>query len=446
MKKAKIKHEVLNAKQHQREADIIAQAGRPGQITIATNMAGRGTDIVLGGSWQAEIEAIEKPTDAKIKKIKDAWQKRHDDVLEAGGLIIIGSERHESRRIDNQLRGRAGRQGDPGASRFFLSLDDQLVKIFASERMIALMRRLNIGEGEAIESRMVSNAIAKAQKKVEQHYFDMRKQLLEYDNVANDQRTVVYKQRNKLLGTEDVSSVLNGFYEDVVTDLMNKYVPVNSLFEQWDLAGLTESLVRDFDCDLDLDKLIKDEPNLDEKQLYEAILAKLQDEHEQKRAMAEESTFSQYEKVVILHSLDSTWREHLSQMDYLRSSIGLRGYAQKDPKQEYKKESFRLFEQMLSSFRYDVISTLAKLKKEQIAPQEVEDQWRGQMSEINYEHQSDLKMGEDGLSSENKAGGEVLASSDEPKPFMRQSVKVGRNDPCPCGSGKKYKQCHGKVT
>jgi preprotein translocase subunit SecA len=446
LKKSKIKHEVLNAKQHQREADIIAQAGSPGQITIATNMAGRGTDIVLGGSWQAEIEAIEKPTDAKIKKIKDAWKKRHDEVLEAGGLIIIGSERHESRRIDNQLRGRAGRQGDPGASRFFLSLDDQLVKIFASERMIALMRRLNIGEGEAIESRMVSNAIAKAQKKVEQHYFDMRKQLLEYDNVANDQRTVIYDQRNKLLSSDDVSSVLNGFYEDVVTDLMNNHVPINSLFEQWDLEGLTSVLSRDFDCNFDIEKLLKDEPNIDEKQLYEAVLAKLQDEHEQKRAMAEESTFAQYEKVVILHSLDSTWREHLSQMDYLRSSIGLRGYAQKDPKQEYKKEAFRLFEQMLSLFKYDVISTLGKLKKEQIAPQQVEEQWRGEISEINYQHQSDLSMGEDGVSSENNSGGAVAAGVDEPKPFVREGVKVGRNDPCPCGSGKKYKQCHGKIS
>jgi preprotein translocase subunit SecA len=446
LKKTKIKHEVLNAKQHEREADIIAQAGSPGQITIATNMAGRGTDIVLGGSWQAEIEALEKPTDAKIRKIKDAWQKRHDIVLEAGGLIIIGSERHESRRIDNQLRGRAGRQGDPGASRFFLSLDDQLVKIFASERMIALMRRLNIGEGEAIESRMVSNAIAKAQKKVEQHYFDMRKQLLEYDDVANSQRTVIYDQRNKLLVSDDVSSVLNGFYEDVVTDLMNKHVPMNSLFEQWDLEGLTNVLSRDFDCDFDIDQLLKDEPNIDEKQLYEAVLAKLQDEHEQKRAMAEEESFGKYEKVVILHSLDTAWREHLSQMDYLRSSIGLRGYAQKDPKQEYKKEAFRLFEKMLSHFKYDVISSLAKLKKEQIAPQQVEDQWRGEISDINYQHQSDLSIGEDGVSSENNSGGAVAVGVDEPKPFVREGVKVGRNDPCHCGSGKKYKQCHGKIT
>ena len=274
----------------------------------------------------------------------------------------------------------------------------------------------------------------------------MRKQLLEYDNVANDQRTVIYDQRNKLLRSDNVSSVLSGFYEDVVTDLMNKHVPINSLFEQWDLDGLTNILSRDFDCNFDIEKLLKDEPNLDEKQLYEAILAKLQDEHEQKRAMAEESTFAQYEKVVILHSLDSTWREHLSQMDYLRSSIGLRGYAQKDPKQEYKKEAFRLFEQMLSLFKYDVISTLGKLKKEQIAPQEVEEQWRGQISDINYEHQSDLNMGEDGVSSENKAGGAVSAGADEPKPFVREGVKVGRNDPCPCGSGKKYKQCHGKIT
>ena len=285
-------------------------------------MAGRGTDIVLGGSWQAEIEALgEKATDAKIKKIKENWQKRHQEVLDSGGLKIIGSERHESRRIDNQLRGRAGRQGDPGESRFFLSLDDSLVKIFASERMIALMRRLNIGEGEAIESKMVSNAIAKSQKKVEQHYFDMRKQLLEYDDVSSSQRAVIYEQRNKLLQSESVGSVIDDYQEEIVTELMNKYIPENSLFEQWDINGFTDALNRDFDIEFDFDNLFKDNLDITDREIYEKILNIFIDLHAQKRELVSDDSCNHYERVVILHSMDSAWRDHLSQMDYLREVL-----------------------------------------------------------------------------------------------------------------------------
>ena len=447
LKKAKIKHEVLNAKQHQREAPIIAQAGKPGQVTIATNMAGRGTDIVLGGSWQAEIDELgDKATEAKIKKIKTAWEKLHQEVLDAGGLKIIGSERHESRRIDNQLRGRAGRQGDPGESRFFLSLDDSLVKIFASERMIALMRRLNIGEGEAIESKMVSKSIAKAQKKVEQHYFDMRKQLLDYDDVSSSQRSVIYEQRNKLLQSDSVGSVIDDYQEEIATELMNRYIPENCLFEQWDLKGFSEALSRDFDMDFDFDSLFKENPDTTDQELYEKILAQFRELHKQKRELAEEDSFKNYERIVILHSMDSSWRDHLSQMDYLRGSIGLRGYAQKDPKQEYKREAFDLFSKMLIHFKYEVISTLSKLKKEQIRPEVVEDQWRGAVSDINLEHNSEVNMEE----GSEVPGAENIIDLDsqekEPGTFVRSGVKVGRNDPCPCGSGKKYKLCHGKIS
>lgn len=442
LKSAKIKHEVLNAKQHQREAPIIAQAGAPGQVTVATNMAGRGTDIVLGGSWQAEIEALgDKATDAKIKKIKDNWKKLHQEVLDSGGLKIIGSERHESRRIDNQLRGRAGRQGDPGESRFFLSLDDSLVKIFASERMIALMRRLNIGEGEAIESKMVSNAIAKSQKKVEQHYFDMRKQLLEYDDVSSSQRSVIYEQRNKLLQSDSVGSVIDDYQEEIATELMNKHIPENSLFEQWDISGFTETLNRDFDIEFDFDSLFKDSPDITDREIYEKILNIFRDLHAQKRELAEDEPFKNYERIVILHSMDSAWRDHLSQMDYLRGSIGLRGYAQKDPKQEYKREAFELFSKMLIHFKYEVISTLSKLKKEQIMPEQVEDQWRGAVSDVRLQHSSGEDLSE---------GSEVPSPDSIPEagqPIVRNIAgKVGRNDPCPCGSGKKYKLCHGKIS
>ena len=444
--KSKIKHEVLNAKQHQREAHIIAQAGRASQVTIATNMAGRGTDIVLGGSWEAEVAALENPTDSKIKTIKSKWKVRHDEVLAAGGLIIIGSERHESRRIDNQLRGRSGRQGDPGMSRFFLSLDDSLVRIFASVRMISLMRKLNIGEDEAIESRMVTNAIAKAQKKVEQHYFDMRKQLLEYDNVANDQRSVVYKQRNDLLESKDVSDTITKFQKDIASDLMDLYIPEGSFFEQWDLKELAKVLSRDFNLVIDFDKLIKEQPNLDEHQVYELILAKLDESLNNNRKLAETQSFANYEKVVVLSGLDSAWRDHLSQMDSLRSSIGLRGYAQKDPKQEYKKEAFKLFKNMLGNFKYDVVSTFAKLEVEQMQPkpQQLEDQWRQAAGGLNFEHQSDLNM--EAGEQQNDPNIKTAPAVDGTLASKQQAVaKVGRNDPCPCGSGKKYKFCHGKL-
>ena len=451
LKKSKIKHEVLNAKQHQREAHIIAQAGRAGQVTIATNMAGRGTDIVLGGSWEAEIEALEKATESKVKTIKTKWQLRHDEVLAAGGLVIIGSERHESRRIDNQLRGRSGRQGDPGMSRFFLSLDDNLIKIFATPRMIALMRKLSTGHGDAIESPMVTRSIARAQKKVERHYFDMRKQLLDYDDVANDQRKVVYKQRNELLASDNVKNTITQFQKDTAAGLMDLYIPEGSFFEQWDLKGLAAVLTRDFNLSIDFDKLFESEPSPEEHKLYEVILSKLDDSLNNNRELADDESFANYEKVVVLSGLDSAWRDHLSQMDSLRSSIGLRGYAQKDPKQEYKKEAFKLFQNMLGNFKYEVVSTLAKLKVENMQPesQQLEQQWRGATGDLNFEHQSDLHASEGGgdgqLEAERNNFANTMPSGSGATGMVQGVPKVGRNDQCPCGSGKKYKFCHGKL-
>lgn len=438
LKKAKIKHEVLNAKQHEREAHIVAQAGRPGTITIATNMAGRGTDIILGGSWQAEIDDLEQPTDAQIQKIKADWQQRHDDVLAAGGLHILGTERHESRRIDNQLRGRAGRQGDKGSSRFFLSMEDNLVRIFAADRMSGMLRKLGLKDGEALESRMISKAIANAQKKVETFYFDMRKHLLEYDNVANEQRQVIYQQRQDLLSSEDVTEVMEAVFADVVSQLVTTHIPPESLEEQWDIKGLDAALKGDFDTDFSVQAQLDHASEVpEEHELKQKIFDQISQQLENKKSQADATMLMQFQKTLLLQTLDSHWREHLSNMDHLRQSINLRGYAQKDPKQEYKREAFELFSDMLDGFKYEVVTTLLKVQVR--APEEVaaaEEQWRHAFGNMNFQHASLNEFSEESTPADPQQSNQ---------PITRDMPKVGRNDPCPCGSGKKYKQCHGKL-
>lgn len=431
--KAGIKHNVLNAKFHASEADIVAQAGYPAAVTIATNMAGRGTDIMLGGSWQAEVAALENPTAEQIEKIKADWQVRHDAVLAAGGLHIIGTERHESRRIDNQLRGRAGRQGDAGSSRFYLSMEDALMRIFASDRVSGMMRKLGMKPGEAIEHPWVTKAIANAQRKVESRNFDIRKQLLEYDDVANDQRRAIYTQRNELLDVSDVSETINSIREDVFKATIDAHIPPQSLEEMWDIEGLQERLKNDFDLELPIKEWLDKEPELHEETLRERILQSAVETYQRKEEVVGAEMMRHFEKGVMLQTLDSLWKEHLAAMDYLRQGIHLRGYAQKDPKQEYKRESFSMFAAMLESLKYEVISTLSKVQVRM--PEEVEamEQQRreeaerlAQMQQLS--HQSD-----------DEAAAQDLAAQTGER-------KVGRNDPCPCGSGKKYKQCHGRLS
>ena len=437
LKQAGIKHEVLNAKYHEREADIIAQAGRPGAVTIATNMAGRGTDIVLGGSWEAELAAIDAPTEAQVTEVKDAWKERHAIVIEAGGLHIIGTERHESRRIDNQLRGRSGRQGDPGMARFYLSLEDNLMRIFASERVRNFMQALGMEKGEAIEHRMVSNAIEKAQRKVEGRNFDIRKQLLEYDDVANDQRQVVYGQRNDLLESDSIETTVTAIRADAVNDLINSYIPPQSLEEQWDIAGLEQQLIAELDLTLPVQEWLDKDDHLDEEQLRVKLLDAAQGAYNEKCERVGD-VMREVEKQIMLQVLDMLWKEHLSSMDHLRQGIGLRAYAQKNPKQEYKRESFELFQQMLSNLKQEVVRVLARVEPvtqeqmEEMERQRVEALERQRM-QLQHEQVNALADGDDEL------------PEDEHKPFVRETQKVGRNDPCPCGSGKKYKQCHGKL-
>ncbi len=433
LKKSKIPHKVLNAKFHEHEADIVAQAGKPGAVTIATNMAGRGTDIVLGGNWQAELEKIENPTEAQIEKVKAAWKESHDAVLAAGGLHIIGTERHESRRIDNQLRGRSGRQGDPGSSRFYLSLDDTLMRIFASEKMGNMMKRLGMERGEAIEHPWVTRAIENAQRKVEGRNFDIRKQLLEYDDVANDQRKVIYEQRNELLDEGDISETIAVIREDVVSSVVDEYIPPQSLEEMWDVSGLEERMRADFAVDLPIKTWLENDDKLYEEKLRERILNEVVDAYKQKEAVVGEQVLRQFEKAVMLQNLDSHWKEHLAAMDHLRQGIHLRGYAQKNPKQEYKRESFALFSEMLEALKVEVITILARVKVQaEEDVQKVEEQ-RRQADDVpkNFEHEDATAAPEE--------------ASDQVRTQVREGAKVGRNDPCPCGSGKKYKQCHGKL-
>ncbi|CAI0969954.1 preprotein translocase subunit SecA [Serratia entomophila] len=431
--KAGIDHKVLNAKFHAMEADIVSQAGQSGAVTIATNMAGRGTDIVLGGSWQAEVAQLEEPTEEQIAAIKDAWKIRHDAVLAAGGLHIIGTERHESRRIDNQLRGRSGRQGDAGSSRFYLSMEDALMRIFASDRVSGMMRKLGMKEGEAIEHPWVTKAIANAQRKVESRNFDIRKQLLEYDDVANDQRRAIYSQRNELLDVSDVSETIASIREDVFKSTIDNYITPQSLEEEWDIQGLEERLKNDFDLEMPIAEWLDKEPELHEETLRERILENAKAQYLLKEEVVGSDMMRNFEKGVMLQTLDSLWKEHLAAMDYLRQGIHLRGYAQKDPKQEYKRESFNMFATMLESLKYEVISVLSKVQVRM--PEEVEalEQQRREEAERLAQQQQLSHYEENALVTE------------DPNAPASGERKVGRNDPCPCGSGKKYKQCHGRL-
>ncbi|NSL63613.1 preprotein translocase subunit SecA [Yersinia pestis] len=432
--KAGIEHKVLNAKFHAMEAEIVSQAGQPGAVTIATNMAGRGTDIVLGGSWQSEIAALEDPTEEQIAAIKAAWQIRHDAVLASGGLHIIGTERHESRRIDNQLRGRAGRQGDAGSSRFYLSMEDALMRIFASDRVSGMMRKLGMKPGEAIEHPWVTKAIANAQRKVESRNFDIRKQLLEYDDVANDQRRAIYSQRNELLDVSDVSETINSIREDVFKTTIDSYIPTQSLEEMWDIEGLEQRLKMIL-LRYAIAKWLEDEPQLHEETLRERILQQAIETYQRKEEVVGIEMMRNFEKGVMLQTLDSLWKEHLAAMDYLRQGIHLRGYAQKDPKQEYKRESFAMFAAMLESLKYEVISVLSKVQVRM--PEEVE------ALEVQRREEAERLARQQQLS--HQTDNSALMSEEEVKVANSLERKVGRNDPCPCGSGKKYKQCHGRL-
>ncbi len=442
LKKAKLPHEVLNAKQHAREAEIVAEAGKPGHITIATNMAGRGTDIVLGGSVDKQVDLIradeslsEAEKTARIEKIRAEWKPLNEQVKAAGGLRIIGTERHESRRIDNQLRGRAGRQGDPGSSRFYLSLEDSLMRIFAGDRVRAIMERLKLPEGEPIEAGMVTRSIETAQRKVEGRNFDIRKQLLEYDDVANDQRKVLYSQRNDVLEAASVGATVHNLRDAAVTDLFNTYVPPESVEEQWDIPALQNALEGDWHLHLPLTEMLEKEPNLNDEELRERVVAAARDAYQAKVDQVGEESWSQFERSIMLQAIDTHWREHLSALDYLRQGIHLRGYAQKNPKQEYKREAFELFSGMLDRVRDDVVKVLMTVRvqsSEQVEQAEAEAA-QPHVQNVQYHH-SDY---DEALASDAQESGA--------QPARNAMPKVGRNDPCPCGSGKKYKQCHGKL-
>ncbi|HIL82466.1 MAG TPA: preprotein translocase subunit SecA [Pseudomonadales bacterium] len=438
LNKKKVKHSVLNAKFHEKEAEIIAQAGRPGTVTIATNMAGRGTDIILGGSWEAEVAHLEAPTPEQVEKVKVAWQESHDQVLKAGGLHVIGTERHESRRIDNQLRGRAGRQGDPGYSRFYLSLEDDLMRIFASDRVRGFMQNMGMENGEAIEHKMVTNAIEKAQRKVEGRNFDIRKQLLEYDDVANDQRQMIYGQRNELIESEEISHIVDALWDDVIDEVIDGYIPPQSLEEQWDVPGLESACHTEFNVKLPVQNWLDEDSSLFEDTLRQRIVGEIRAEYVKKEALVG-SQLRMFEKRIMLDILDGLWKEHLAAMDYLRQGIHLRAYAQKKPKDEYKREAFDLFDNLLRSVRFDVIRFLSRVQFQTEEDAEaLELRRREEESRVQRNYRKDGSPGMDGAA--------VKAPADElNQPFVRPDKKVGRNEPCPCGSGKKYKACHGKL-
>ncbi|WP_017444420.1 preprotein translocase subunit SecA [Gayadomonas joobiniege] len=431
LKKNKVKHQVLNAKYHAKEADIIALAGRPGAVTIATNMAGRGTDIVLGGNPDIELAQLKNPTEEQVAKVKEDWKARHDAVVEAGGLHIIGTERHESRRIDNQLRGRAGRQGDPGSSRFFLSMEDSLMRIFASDRVSGLMKKLGMEKGEAIEHPWVTKAIENAQRKVEARNFDIRKQLLEYDDVANDQRKVVYQQRNELMNESDISETITAIRADVIESTIDAYVPRQSVEEMWDIDGLTERLKHDLALELPIQQWLDEDKKLDDEKLRERIREEFDQAYKEKEAAVGAPVLRHFEKAIMLQTLDSHWKEHLAAMDHLRQGIHLRGYAQKNPKQEYKRESFELFSNMLETLKQEVVGILSKVRvREESDVEAVEAKRReSEAAPKQYQHAEDKPL-------ENNKGQAVV----------REGRKVGRNEPCPCGSGEKYKNCCGKLS
>jgi len=442
LKKDKIEHNVLNAKQHENEAHIIENAGLPAAVTIATNMAGRGTDIVLGGNLDAELKKAniaESGDDAQKDKLTQGWQKRHQQVLDAGGLHVIGSERHESRRIDNQLRGRSGRQGDPGSSRFYLSLEDDLMRIFASDKVGALMKKLGMEEGEAIEHPWVNRAIENAQRKVEGHNYDIRKQLLEYDDVANDQRRVIYSQRNEMMAETDLSETILSIREEIIDNVVTTYIPHGSLDEQWDIEGLESALEEEFGQRLPAGQWLEEDNMLDEAGLRRKIQSAIVEDFEAKEAMVGAEGMRNYEKHVMLNVLDKLWKEHLAAMDYLRQSIGLRGYAQKNPKQEYKREAFEMFTELLEKMKYEVISILSKVKIQ--SNEEVEQldaNENPQVANVSYQHADAEGM--------QQPSAEDESDDQAAQPYQRAQKKIGRNDPCYCGSGKKFKQCHGKLS
>ncbi len=441
--KAGIEHKVLNAKFHQQEASIIAQAGRPGVVTIATNMAGRGTDIVLGGNVEVEIADCKDPTDeTAIAALRTAWQERHRQVIEGGGLHIVGTERHESRRIDNQLRGRAGRQGDPGLSRFYLSMDDDLMRIFASDRVRSFMQALGMEKGEAIEHRMVSNAIERAQRKVEGRNFDMRKQLLEFDDVANEQRQIVYRQRVDLLESNAVSETIEAIRSDVVHEVIDEYMPPKSFAEQWDVTGLEKRLTVDFAVELPLQQWLDDDDQLYEDPLRKKIIGEIAAAYEAKGQAVGDESMHRLERHIMLQVLDNLWKEHLATMDHLRQSIGLRAYAQKNPKQEYKREAFVLFQALLNDLKHEVIRLLSHLT---IRRKDEVDALENQRRQAEANKKMTLNHAAVSPVAAPQAQGSTAKPAVAP-PFVRQGAKVGRNQSCPCGSGKKYKQCHGKLS
>ncbi|MEJ2692868.1 MAG: preprotein translocase subunit SecA [Candidatus Thiodiazotropha sp.] len=437
---AKVDHKVLNAKHHEQEAGIVAQAGRPGAVTIATNMAGRGTDIVLGGNLESELEALgESPDSSQIEQAKADWKERHKQVLDAGGLHVVGTERHESRRVDNQLRGRSGRQGDPGSSRFYLSLQDNLMRIFASDKVGSLMQKLGMERGEAIEHPWVSRAIENAQRKVEGRNFDIRKQLLEFDDVANDQRRVVYEQRNELMEEEDISESITSLRIDVLNEIFHQYIPPESIEEQWDVPGLSEGLAENFSGEWPIQQWLDEDSDLHEETLKQRILDTMTAAYREKELQVGAENMRRFEKGVMLQTLDGHWKEHLAAMDYLRKGIHLRGYAQKNPKQEYKREAFDMFAEMLDSIKLEVVTLLSKVQVQ--GPEEMEMQ-EPQPSSTDFEFRHEAF---DGLPEEAVAEA-APEGAEQHQPFVRDGRKVGRNEPCPCGSGKKYKHCHGSLS
>ena len=444
LQKQGVAHEVLNAKQHEREAHIVAQAGRPGSVTIATNMAGRGTDIVLGGSLDAELaELPEDASDAERARIKAEWKKRHDEVIAAGGLHIVGTERHESRRIDNQLRGRSGRQGDPGSSRFYLSLEDNLMRIFSPDWVTKWMQIFGMKEDDALEDRMVSRQIEKVQRKVEQHNFDIRKNLLEFDDVANDQRKVIYEQRNELLEQDDFAETAAAIRSDVFTDLVRTHVPQHSIDEQWDVPALQKKLTDDFGIEIDLKRWLETQAEADSEHVLEYVQAAVDRYFREREAMLGSEVMRALERHVMLSTLDNCWKEHLASMDYLRQGIYLRSYAQKQPKQEFKRESFELFQSMLERIKLETTTLLARVRirsEEEVQQIEEAQRRQQQQSPLNFAHAE-----ASGFASEGEVLAATVAATAPAVAQFNQGPKVGRNDPCPCGSGKKYKQCHGRL-
>ncbi|GLR63135.1 preprotein translocase subunit SecA [Marinospirillum insulare] len=438
LKKAGVAHKVLNAKQHESEAEIIAQAGRAGAVTLATNMAGRGTDIKLGGNWEVEAEKLDNPTEEQLEKLKAAWQERHDAVVAAGGLHVIGTERHESRRIDNQLRGRSGRQGDPGSTRFFLSLEDSLMRIFASDRVKSMMTMLGMKHGEAIEHKMVTNAVEKAQRKVEGRNFDIRKQLLEYDDVNNDQRSVIYAQRREILEAEEIAEEIEEMREDVLDAAISQFIPPQSMPEQWRVAELESYLATEFNLDAEVQQWLDEDKSLHEESLREKLQQALEEAYKEKEEQAGGDLLRKFEQQIMLQVLDTRWKEHLQSMDQLRQGIHLRGYAQKNPKQEYKREAFGLFENFLANVRSDVVRILSHVKIR--TPEEVEAIERQRRAE------AEALMQRQTAHHDSPESNEEATATNSGQPFKRDFPKVGRNEPCPCGSGKKYKQCHGKLS